>query len=62
MKTLVAIDDMGCTANNEGTLLVDSRYVAETFGKRHDNVLRDIQNLIEEEPEFSLLNFEESKY
>ena len=62
MKTLVAIDDMGCLANKEGTLLVDSRYVAEIFEKRHDNVLRDIQKLIEDEPEFSLLNFEEIKY
>ena len=30
-----------------GKLIADSRDVAATFGKRHDNVLRDIDNLIE---------------
>lgn len=41
--------------------VTDSLIVAETFGKRHDNVLQDIQNL-ECSPEFSLLNFQESTY
>lgn len=40
---------------------VSSRRVAVYFGKRHDNVLRDIQNLDCSE-EFRLLNFEESSY
>lgn len=35
--------------------------VAEVFGKRHDNVIRDIKSL-ECSEEFSLLNFEESNY
>jgi len=35
--------------------------VAETFGKRHDNVLKDIRELGCSE-EFRLLNFEESSY
>lgn len=35
--------------------------VAETFGKRHDNVLKDIREL-ECSKEFRLLNFEESSY
>lgn len=35
--------------------------VAETFGKRHDNVLRDIKN-IECSDTFRLLNFEETVY
>lgn len=29
--------------NNNGTLLVDSRQVAEMVGKRHDNLVRDIK-------------------
>lgn len=40
---------------------VSSRSIAEYFEKRHDNVLRDIQDLDCSE-EFSLLNFEESNY
>jgi len=35
--------------------------VAESFGKRHNNVLRDIETLDVTE-EFSLLNFEECHY
>lgn len=31
---------------NEELLTVTSRDVAEDFGKRHDNVVRDIENLI----------------
>ena len=40
---------------------VTSLDVAETFGKRHDNVLRDIREL-GCSSEFRLLNFEESGY
>ena len=41
-----------------------SRKVAEHFGKRHDNVLRDVQKLLAEltDAEFGRLNFEESSY
>jgi Rha family phage regulatory protein len=45
----------------EGHPRVTSRDVAEIFGKRHDNVLRDIQRLDCSEP-FRLLNFEESAF
>jgi Rha family phage regulatory protein len=38
-----------------------SLQVAESFGKRHDNVLRDIENL-DCSAEFRLLNFEEIKH
>ena len=41
--------------------VVSSLDVAETFGKRHDNVLKDIREL-ECSEEFRLLNFEESTY
>lgn len=44
-----------------GRPVTDSLTVAETFGKRHDNVLRDIKEL-ECSREFSLLNFEETSY
>ena len=45
----------------KGAALCSSRQVAETFGKRHDNVLRDVQELDCSE-NFRLLNFEGSSY
>lgn len=44
-----------------GIAFCSSRQVAEEFGKRHDNVLRDIANL-DCSNEFHLLNFEEITY
>lgn len=41
--------------------ITDSLTVAETFGKEHKNVLRDIETL-ECSVEFSRLNFEQSEY
>lgn len=35
--------DVVITRNNDGELVVTSRQVAEDFGKRHDQVLRDIE-------------------
>lgn len=46
---------------NESELWTTSLHVAEEFGKRHDNVIRDIENLGCSE-EFSRLNFEETSY
>lgn len=43
----------------DGQPVTTSRKVAETFGKRHDNVLQAIRELIEQEPG-CLLNFQES--
>ena len=44
-------------------LRTTSRVVAEKFGKRHDNVLRDITSIKSDVPEeFWLLNFEERDY
>lgn len=43
--------------NNNGQLVVSSRQVAENFGKRHDNVLRDIVAFQKD-----VLNFEEMFY
>ncbi|MDQ0417572.1 Rha family phage regulatory protein [Croceifilum oryzae] len=42
----------------DNQMVTDSLTVAEVFGKRHDNVVRDIQAL-DCSKEFSLLNFEE---
>lgn len=48
------------SANGE-MLTTTSEHVALVFGKRHDNVLRDIRALNKELPEeFRLLNFEET--
>lgn len=47
-----------------GHTQTDSRKVAKHFHKRHDNVLRDIEELLKKcgEAGISLLNFEESTY
>lgn len=43
-------------------LRTTSRIIAEKFEKRHDNVQRDIRNLIDANPEWGVLNFEETPY
>lgn len=48
--------------NKEGRLLVSSREVAENFGKRHDNVRRDIENLISNSSKLRNEFFIESRY
>lgn len=42
------------------TVFANSRDVAAYFEKRHDNVMRDIDNLLKDEPSLRLLNFEET--
>lgn len=49
------------TINKNGNNVTTSLIIAEIFDKRHDNVIRDIQNM-ECSPEFNALNFEEIKY
>ncbi len=44
-----------------GRVVTTSLAIAEYFGKRHDNVLRDIRNA-EVPDSFRVLNFEESSY
>ena len=48
----------------EGHAVTTSRNVAEVFGKEHKNVLADIRNAIEANPdkEFSRLNFQPSEF
>lgn len=41
--------------------ICDSRDVAAFFEKRHDNVMRDIRDLVAKEPKLALLNFEAFK-
>lgn len=53
-------NELGIFVKHE-TPIVSSREVAKVFGKRHDNVLREIENL-ECTEVFRLLNFEESFY
>ena len=55
---------MNPTVNDD--LKTDSRRIAEVYGKRHDNVLRQIDNLVADlggkDDEFCRLNFEEHDF
>lgn len=66
MKQLIPMDEYGVFADTKDTARVDSRFVAEVFERRHDNVLRDIAKITASpsglSKEFALLNFEESYY
>lgn len=61
MKTMVPKNEFGLFADSKGVPRIDSMTVAEIFGKRHDNVIRDIRGL-DCSKEFLLLNFEEQTY
>lgn len=61
MKNLVAKNEFGMYADNNGVARVDSLAVADAFNKAHRNVIRDIRNLDCSE-EFRQLNFEQSSY
>ena len=61
MKYLVAKNEFGMYADNNGVARVDSLAVADAFNKDHRNVIRDIRNLDCSE-EFRQLNFEQSSY
>lgn len=66
MKTLIPMDDYGVYADTNDTARANSLMVAKMFGKRHDNVLRDIAKITDPESglskEFRLLNFEETSW
>lgn len=66
MKFLIPQDEYGMLASQHGIALVDSLFVAEVFGKKHYNVLRDIARITESKSglseEFTELNFEFSTY
>lgn len=46
----------------DGQPMTTSRLVAKRFGKLHKNVLRSIQKIERQQPEFSRLNFQPSTY
>lgn len=50
--------------NQKQRIVTTSKHIATVFGKRHDNIIRDIRALIIEQDcgEFALLNFEETTY
>lgn len=60
MNMLVNQDDFNGLVNE--ALKTNSRIIAEKFEKRHDNVQRDIRNLIATNPAWGVLNFEETPY
>lgn len=61
MKELVPIDEFGIFASKDYQIWIDSRYVADKFGKEHKNVLQSIEQL-ECSEEFGKLNFQPSYY
>lgn len=61
MKELIPMDEYGVFCDSKDTARANSLMVAKIFGKRHDNVLRDIETM-ECSQEFRLLNFEEISY
>ena len=62
MDYLIKPNSYGLFAEKKnGQAMIDSRTVAEVFGKEHRNVLRAIENL-DCSPEFNKLNFEQVKY
>ena len=64
MKQLLPTNEYGIYADKAERILVDSRYVAEKFGKQHAHVMRDIREKILPyvSEEFNLSNFGESSY
>ena len=47
MKKLIPMNSYGLFADTDETARVDSRLIAQTFNKRHRDVLRDIRNLLD---------------
>lgn len=66
MKDLIPMNEYGLMAGKDYIPRIDSRKIAEVFGKQHYNVLRDIERLTDPKSglseEFRKLNFEVSKY
>lgn len=55
------MDNNLVSVNYDGRIITTSLLIAEHFGKTHDNVLKAVRRA-ECSPEFSLVNFNESKY
>jgi len=57
------VTELGVTTFDGEKAQVSSRKIADVFGKRHSNVIRDIENSIDKcSSEFAKLNFELSSY
>ncbi|MDE6501037.1 MAG: Rha family transcriptional regulator [Ruminococcus sp.] len=56
MKELIRKDEFGVFVDNKDVARVDSLFVAKFFGKNHNKVVRDIENLDCSE-EFNIANF-----
>ena len=59
MKELVPMNDYGIFVSSKYEAMVDSRFVAEIFGKEHFHVLRDIAKLTDE---FVKMHFRKDVY
>ncbi|AZB56683.1 hypothetical protein EBL89_15770 [Cereibacter sphaeroides] len=57
--TALPLGNGGAIFRREGKPITTSKIVADYFGKRHDNVLRDIDRLIKDDPQRALY-FEET--
>ena len=66
MKELIPMDEMGMFASKKDVVMVDSRWVAKAFEKSHDNVLKDVRRILDQDSgyseQFRLVNFHESSY
>lgn len=47
MKELIPMTSNGLFVNTDKEVMIDSRYIAETFDKEHKTVMRDIKELLE---------------
>ena len=45
MKELIPMNEFGMMADKDSVARIDSRMIAEVFGKQHSHVMRDIRNL-----------------
>ena len=61
-KELISKDEYGVFATHDGIIMISSLDVARIFGKLHKNVVRDIDKIMQSQPEFGKLNFEPSYY
>lgn len=66
MKQLIPMNEFGLMAGKDYVARVDSRWVADAFGKEHKNVLQAIRQITSDESgysdSFTELNFKPSKY
>ena len=64
MKELIPMNEFGLMADKDSIARVDSRMIAEAFGKQHNHVMRDIRNLFNSgmSEEFRQSNFGQSSY